>query len=135
MTGRVISGAQIMVHQADSSSQASIYTDRSGLSLKTQPLVSARDGSYKFYVEPGYYDIYISAVGYGRDTLFAVPIGVAPGYGEYVKVQRGDWGVDSLRVKPSSTPPDTTGNAGILWFDESAGVLKFYDGSAWKVIS
>jgi hypothetical protein len=115
LSGRVISGASIYVYKADSlgTAFASIYENRSGSTPATQPLTADSRGSYEFYVEPGYYDLVVSATGHTADTMLAVPVGIGPGYtDDYLTEKGGTLTGDKHHV---SFPIGTEGTAGSEW--------------------
>jgi hypothetical protein len=61
-SGNALSSASVQVNRAGAGT-ATIYSDN-GVTPKTNPILSAGDGSYWFYAANGKYDVVITKTGY-----------------------------------------------------------------------
>lgn len=96
----MVASANIYVYPTETpSSQARIYSDAGKASLISQPLVAGSDGTFQFFVEPGYYDIKIERLGYGTSWQRNVAIGIGTGRGDRV-YEVLEYGADGTDTSP-----------------------------------
>jgi len=78
--GNTLSGASVTVYDPDGTTESTIYSDSELATAMENPITVGDDGTFLFYILPGYYDIQVAKSGYTTQTLVDEAIGGITGH-------------------------------------------------------